>query len=74
MATNNNAKIKKNYVLLFKTPKDDYIKDPYVEVCDTKDPYVQVSVTVRCFVWRLCCEDCSAVERPVRTRGVKRLD
>ena len=33
MATNNNAKIKKGYVLLFKTPKDDYIKDPYVEVC-----------------------------------------
>ena len=33
MATNNNAKIKKGYVLLFKTPKDEYIKDPYVEVC-----------------------------------------
>ena len=31
MATNN-LKIKKGYVLLFKTPKDDYIKDPYVEV------------------------------------------
>ncbi len=32
MASNNNLKIKKDFILLFKTPKDESGVDPYMEV------------------------------------------